>query len=265
LGYRGPASAALRLRRIARPTRPSEPGMTANAASPGPILERALSRPDAIWILLSNAIPVAGVVLWGWPAFSLLLFYWIETVVIGAFNLLKLAISGFTKPKAVAAFTVFLLPFFVFHYGLFCFVHGTFVMAMFSVAGEFQDAGGMSSGMPDLISTVWRMIETDADLRLSVASFVAVQAGFFTLVWLGGGAWRKINPLAQMMEPYGRILVMHFTIFVATIPVLLMGQGVVAVLALAVMKCALELGLPEFDIAKKLKDLPPDKFPDAED
>jgi hypothetical protein len=238
--------------------------VTGNASGLGPSIQRALNRPEAIWIVLSNAIPVAGVVFWGWPAFSLLLFYWIETVVIGGFNLLKLAISGFTKPRPLPALTVFLVPFFCFHYGLFCFVHGTFVIAMFSVAGAFQDASGGSSGMPGLVATVWRVIETDADMRMSVLSFVGVQAGFFAIVWLGGGQWRKVNPLAQMMEPYGRILVMHFTIFAATIPVLLLGQGVFAVLALAVMKGCLELGMPELDIAKKLKNLPADKIPDTD-
>jgi hypothetical protein len=228
------------------------------------VLPPYANRPEAVWIVLSNAIPIFCVVFLGWPAFSLVLFYWIENVVTGAFNVLKLAISGFTKPRAVAVFTVFLVPFFCFHYGLFCFVHGTFLVSIFTIAGTFQDQSGLSSGMPDLLTTVWREVETDADLRAAVLSLIAVQAGWFAAIWLAQARWRTVNPLAQMMEPYGRIVVMHMTIFVATIPVVLLGEGVVAVLALAILKCGLELGMPQFDLVKKLKNLPPDKFPDTD-
>lgn len=221
-------------------------------------VQQALSRPEALWIVLSNAIPIYGVLVLGWPAFSLLLFYWIENVVIGGVNALKIAASGIGKPKPLAAFTVFLVPFFLFHYGLFCFVHGVFVLAMFSFGSNFE-------GSPDdVVSVVWRLLETDAGLRLGVIALIAVQAAWFLVLWVGAGKWRTVNPLAQMIEPYPRIIVLHMTIFVATIPVLLLGQAWIAVAALAALKCCMELGLTQFSAAfDKLKDMPPDKFPDA--
>lgn len=231
--------------------------LTDDANSIGARIGQALGRPEAVWIIVSNAIPIVGVVFWGWSAFSLLLFYWIENAVIGGFNAAKIAIAGVTKPNPMAAFTLFLVPFFCFHYGLFCFVHGVFVLAMFSFGDAFE-------GSPDdVVSVVWRLVETDADLRLSVFALIGVQAAWFAVQWLGGGKWRTTNPIVQMFEPYGRILVMHLTIFIATIPVLLLNQAWIAVAALAVLKACMELGLTQFTAAfEKLKTLAPDEFPD---
>lgn len=224
-------------------------------------ISQAFSRPEARWIVLSNAIPIAGVLFFGWPAFSLLLFYWIENLVIGLFNALKIAVSGFSKSKATAGFTAFLIPFFFFHYGMFCFVHGIFLVAMFSMAGSLQESAGHPSDMFGLAAVVWQQLQTDFDLRLSVYGLVAVHAAWFAVLWLGNGTWRTANPLLQMFEPYGRIVVMHLTIMVATLPVLLLGEPLIAVIALAVLKCGLELGLPLVSIdLTKIKDPSIDRF-----
>jgi hypothetical protein len=227
-------------------------------------VDQALSRPEAAWILASNAIPIFGVLFFGWPAFSLLLFYWLENVVIGLFNVLKIAIAGLTKQGAMAAFTLFLVPFFVFHYGLFCYVHGVFVLAMFSFAGGIPGAAAADVDTSGLLPVVWRQLETDSDLRLGVVALIGVQAVWFLALWAAAGKWRTTNPFVQMIEPYGRILVLHLTIFVATIPVLMLGQTWIAVAALALLKAGMELGLPQLSLnIDKLKDLPPDKFPDS--
>lgn len=165
--------------------------MTGGANSIGTTVQQAMSRPEAIWIVLSNAIPIAGVLFFGWPAFSLLLFYWIENVVVGAFNVLKIAVSGVTKPNPMAAFTGFLVPFFCFHYGLFCYVHGVFVLAMFSFGG------GVDGAADEVATYVWRRLETDAELRLSVWMLIGVQAAWFVVLWVLAGKWRTTNPLVQ--------------------------------------------------------------------
>jgi hypothetical protein len=228
----------------------------------GATIQQSLSRPETLWIVLSNAIPIAGVAFWGWPAFSLLLFYWIENVVVGGFNVAKITIAGLTKPKPMYSYTFFLVPFFCFHYGLFCFVHGTFLLAMFSFSGGIP---GLTAGGPDmfeLIPFVWSQLETDTDLRLGVLALIGVLGAWFAVLWLGTGKWRDTNPFVQMIEPYGRIIVMHLTVLLGTVPVLLLGQPVIAVTILALLKCAMDLGLANFAFgAGKFKDLRPDEIP----
>jgi hypothetical protein len=210
----------------------------------------ALRRPDAAWIIASNAIPVAGVLFFGWQALPLLVFYWIENVVIGAVNVPKILVAGLTKGDFVQRTAGFVLvPFFILHYGLFCFVHGIFVFAMFTMSEAFHGGIAPTTESFDLIGRVFWMLQTDADLMWSVVALCVVQAGAFAIFWVGGRRWRETDALRQMFEPYGRIVVLHMTIFIATIPVLLIGQPMLAVLVLALLKSGLELGLKQFQIA----------------
>ena len=114
----------------------------------------AFTRPVSYWILLQNMIPVAGVLFFGWKAFLLLLFYWLENVVIGLVNLLKIAVSGFTKNREAGLVTLFLVPFFVVHYGIFCFVHGMFLLGIMAMSGALHEDGSIVSGDFDLIDSV---------------------------------------------------------------------------------------------------------------
>lgn len=214
----------------------------------------ALSRPEALWVVMWNVIPVTGVLFFGWSAFSLLIFYWIENVVIGAFNALKLAILCGSHGKKGLLAGAFLVPFFGVHYGLFCYVHGVFLLAMLLFGGMTPPdvAGGFEPF--NLLPTIWAQVEADEDLWLSVVALVGTQALAFLFLWLLPGKWRDMHPMIQMFEPYGRIIVMHLTIFIATIPVMLIGEFAFAVLALALLKCGLELGLPQFTLGvDKLK------------
>ncbi|MEQ1753686.1 MAG: DUF6498-containing protein [Micropepsaceae bacterium] len=218
-------------------------------------IAEALQRPGAIWILLANAVPVAGVLFFGWQAFALLIFYWIENVILGVFNVLKVAVSGFTKAGNVKLLTLFLIPFFCIHYGIFCYVHGMFLIAVLTIAGAIHDGSVITPESFDLLPRVWHALRSDADLSFSVVVLVVVQLFSFAVMWLGMEKWRDTNPMKQMLEPYGRIVILHLTIFIACIPVIAIGQAQIGVLVLALMKCGLELGLPQFSFGL-------DKVPD---
>ena len=223
-------------------------------------LAEAFSKPISYWILLQNAIPVAGVLFFGWKAFLLLLFYWLENVTIGVFNLLKIAVSGLTKSGEAFYVTLLLVPFFCVHYGIFCFVHGEFLLGIMTMAGVVHGDGRITEGSFDLPGTVWHSLATDSDFFWSTVFLVVMQMFSFIVFWLLAGTWRTTNPARQMFEPYGRIVVMHLTIFFASIPVILLGQAQLAILVLAFLKCGLELGLPQmqFGMDRALADLPKD-------
>lgn len=211
-----------------------------------------LDRPGAWWTIASNAIPVVGVVFFGWQALPLLVFYWLENVVIGALNVPKLIISGATKPMPQPLVGLFFAAFFIVHYGMFCFVHGIFVFAMFTMSDLVHGGVEPASTSFDLITSV--SLVMNAELFWSTVALVAIRLGEFVLLWLGGGVWRTVEPQTQIFEPYGRIIVMHLTIFIATIPVLVLGQPMLAVLALALLKTALELGSTFFQLDPSASD-----------
>lgn len=204
----------------------------------------ALRHPRAWWTLASNAIPVAGVLYFGWHALPLLVFYWIENVVIGAVNVLKILATGMTKPMPMPVAALFFVVFFVVHYGLFCFVHGTFVLAIFTMNDLVQGGVEPTSGAFDLVPRMTQILQLDRDLFWSACAMIVIRLGEFAVLWLPSGQWRAMEPSTQMIEPYGRVVVLHATIVLGAIPVISLGQPVLAVLILAVMKTGLELGLP---------------------
>lgn len=72
---------------------------------------RRLDAPPVVALLLANAVPLAGVFVWRWEVFPLLLLFWFENVIIGVFNALKMLVSAPAQPVA-RGLKLFLVPFF---------------------------------------------------------------------------------------------------------------------------------------------------------
>ena len=74
-----------------------------------------------IALVAANAIPLLGVIFLGWRVFSILLIYWMENVVVGVFNVLRILFADPHPPQPpLPRFgRAFLVAFFCLHYGLF--------------------------------------------------------------------------------------------------------------------------------------------------
>ena len=89
------------------------------------IPDSSLFSEPSTWVLIAvNLIPLFGVFFWDWDLFSLMVLYWMETAMIGFYQLIKIILYQWL-------FAVFLVPFFSFHFGMFMFVHFTFISALF--------------------------------------------------------------------------------------------------------------------------------------
>jgi len=191
-----------------------------------------------IEIFAVNMLAVVGVAVFGWSALTLVLLYWVENLVVGAFNIPKMLMSGISSGRTGALACLFLVPFFVVHYGMFCFVHGLFILALFGQGLE----SGMDFGMSGLAQAVMQHIQTDRAMFWGVIVMLAFHAYLFLRYWIGARRWETSDPFTQMFAPYSRIVVVHLTIMIAGIPVMLLGQPMLAVLALALLKTAAETG-----------------------
>lgn len=199
-----------------------------------------LKRLSSLGVIIANAVPIVCVILFGWPAGVLLLLYWCENVAIGAVNILKMAGSSLGFGPVGVAVGAFVIPFFTFHYGLFCFVHGVFVMLVGSLGrGKAPDFEVSPAG---LYRVVEGMARTEPGFLWSLAAIAGWQLLSFVTDWLAKGRFRDTNPMVQMFEPYPRIIVLHLTLFAGTIPVVLLGNPIWAIVALAVIKTLFDLG-----------------------
>ncbi|MDH4384973.1 MAG: DUF6498-containing protein [Caulobacter sp.] len=198
-----------------------------------------LRRWRTVWTVLANLVPVVCVLLFGWKAAVLLILYWSENLIIGAAYAVRIFSSGMAWGRGGQMLSLFLVPFFVVHYGMFCFVHGIFVMLITTIGGGTMLMPAMS--IPELYARVETLTRTEAGFALSLLTIAALHAGDL-VGWLMRGGPARTNPMNLMFEPYGRIVVLHLGIMGGTVVIIILGQPIWALLVLAIMKTLVELG-----------------------
>jgi hypothetical protein len=217
-----------------------------------------------IALVAANLLPVAGVLLWGWNIFEIVSLYWFENVVIGFFNVLKmLAATGEVQLKRKArgnpsedpeipdylktpatsgiakhGIKLFLIPFFSFHYGMFCFVHGIFVVVLLGGRG-----GGMISGDPFSSAGAMASRIFDSGGKWFVIAIVASHLFSYLFNYLGKGEYRRTSAPELMAAPYGRIVVLHIAILFGAFVITALGSQVFLLLLLIAGKIALDVKL----------------------
>lgn len=184
-------------------------------------------------LILANAAPLIGVLLDHWTVFAVVLLYWCENVVVGAFNVLRM-LSARPQDGLAWAGKAFLIPFFCVHYGMFTFVHGIFVMGLFG--GGFAK-GGMSLSPHVLLAAI-----RQTGLGWAVAALVASHGFSFFHNYLAGGEYRRVGLQQLMAQPYGRVVVLHLAILGGGFLVMALHSAVPALVLLIVLKTAIDLG-----------------------
>ncbi len=193
--------------------------------------------PRSILILGFNLFPALSAIVFGWSAFTLILLYWIENLILGGLNELKIIICGAAGGRQGLISALSLAPFFVVHYGLFSAIHGVILFSL------FDDRGATDVDLFNLVPQVAARLETDPMLFWNAVLLAVFHLLSFLIYWVAPAAWRGTDPLVQTFAPYGRIVVVHLTIMIAALPVVLLGNPLIAVVLLALVKTAMETGL----------------------
>lgn len=188
-------------------------GTTTGTARRAAYLRALLRTPSVVALLIANLFPLYGVIALGWDLLSLILVYWMETGIIGVFAIVNIAlVTGWTA--------LFLVPFFIVHFGGFMAGHLVFLIALFG--------GPSGAGFSDIPAFLHREIAGQG-LWLAVAALFASHAVAFVaavLVPWGRGLWRAVSPASApaaarpadvslgpiMAAPYMRVAIMHVTV-----------------------------------------------------
>ncbi len=212
------------------------------------------SRPSSVVLILANLIPLLGVVLYDWNVLEILLLYWTESVVIGLINVLRMAscqtdniLAGLgvyttgkkilpefqqhMPPGVLRAVKFFIIPFFVLHYGGFCYGHLMAVTGFFSTTG-FQ--GGASASL----AQVWHL-----DFWIAAAAIAASHLYSYFNNYLGKGEYKHTSLFLLMQRPYGRIVAMHIAIVIGAGFVLWLGSPLPILMILIAAKTTMDLKL----------------------
>ncbi|MBI2993048.1 MAG: hypothetical protein HYY48_02590 [Gammaproteobacteria bacterium] len=147
-------------------------------------------------------MPLAGTFFAGWDVGSLLVLYWMENIVIGLSGVCKLLVFDFHHAGAEAmAYSVLGVPFYLAHYGLFCYGHGLLLQKFYlNVAlSSYLAQGGL-----------WALV-----LALAVVHVVSFRVDFLD---------REIRHLSRddiAFGPYKRLIVLHVSLLLAAAAVTL--------------------------------------------
>lgn len=186
---------------------------------------------SAFVLLASNAIPLVGVLLHDWTVFQILLLYWCENVTVGVFNVLRMVCAQ-PKSELIWAGKLFLIPFFVVHYGMFTFVHGMFVLGLFGGAAVRFGALSWAS----LLTAV-----RGAGIGVPLGAMLASHGFSFFHNYLAGGEYQRVQLSQLMFQPYGRVMLLHVTVLIGAFLATTFGSPLPALVLLIALKTTLDL------------------------
>lgn len=186
---------------------------------------------SAAFLLLANLVPLYGVLQLDWSVGSVILLFWLENLIVGLLNLLRIASAS---PECIrTGEKISSGLFFTLHYGMFCFVHGLFLIQFF---GD-QQSSVAGSELPGIVLR----IVTEEQLFWPLAGIALSHLFSYYLNYIGNGEYRQTSAKKLMGQPYKRIMIMHATIIFGGLAVQALGQPVAALLFLLGIKITIDL------------------------
>lgn len=159
-----------------------------------------------------------------WELFSVVLLYWLENLVIGVFNVIKmLSCAG----KEVLLQKLFMSAFFSVHYGMFCFGHGTFIVDLFGSEN-------------DTLQQVPMMI-MNSGLKWALLTLILSHAFSLITNYFMNKEYKNLSVSDVMFMPYKRIIVLHVFIIFGAMALQAFGVTQLGLIALAVVKILADL------------------------
>lgn len=190
--------------------------------------------PTALALIAANLLPLYGVLVLDWPVFPMMVLFWLENIVIGLLNILRILLA---RPADSTKFfrKYFLALFFTVHYGLFTAIHGLIVFSMFG--GKPYKA---------LMAGLWtmdaaRFAITEFSLWPGIAALAASHLFSFFWNYLGQREFQKARPEALMHTPYSRVVMLQITIIFGGALVQLFNSPLWALLVLIGLKIGVDL------------------------
>jgi hypothetical protein len=185
-----------------------------------------VKRYPLIALVLANLIPISGTLFLGWDLFSVLFYYWLESAVVGAFNIPRMLMirpirrNSAGVPTAAPSHKTSGIIFFAVHYSGFMAGH------WFAIYGLFN---------PVLISLT--------TVALGILSLSISHGVSFVVNYVGHKEYEKVTLSQQMVAPYRRIMVMHVAVILCALLLGLFGLPRVVLTVLISLKTIIDVTL----------------------
>jgi hypothetical protein len=200
-------------------------------------------------LIAANFAPLFGVLFFGWDAAAIVLLYWIENLIIGSYNILRMILVK-VKSQSEQFKKLFIIPFFCVHFGGFCAVHGFFLLTFFKLGADSEvfspkdPWSGPLVFLQLLVSVIARVWESrPAGMEWPVLCLVASHGISFIRNYLIGGEYLTLTIGKLMSRPYTRIVLLHVAIIAGGVPIMMLGSPVPLLCILVFLKIGMDVWL----------------------
>lgn len=206
-------------------------------------------RASILALTVANLAPLIGVIYFSWDASFIILLYWVENLIIGFYNLLKMALlhTGHSVTKLRKAFSML---FFGIHFGGFCVGHGVFLILFLKIGPE-NPSFFPESPWPiflvffqilfSVISTLWA--QHPPGMEFTVIALILSHGTSFIRNYYLGGEYKNMNLHQLMAQPYKRIMTMHITIIAGGFLIAFLNSPLALIIILVFMKTLMDIHL----------------------
>lgn len=213
-------------------------GMARHRPPEGRAARRGL-RWSAPALVVSNAIPLLGVLFFDWDTFLVVYLFWCENLILGVCNLLRMAFACGAKGVGQHIVKPLAAAFFVVHYGMFTVAHGSIILQVFGA-----ERLGWENAIfgPDFFAPVIEgLIQLWPEIWVGFVALSASHLLSFLVNYLGGGEYRRTRVEDTMKQPYRRVVVLHLAVCFGALAVAAAGNLTGLLALLVVLKIAVDL------------------------
>ncbi len=177
--------------------------------------------PTVLPVVVANAVPIVGVLAFGWDLVSIMFVYWLETAVVVLYSVLKIVTVG--GPS-----TLLRMPAHLAFFGVFMSFH---LMMILALAPSHHAGFFPPELIRDLLGRTWA-----AGVGLIVSHGIS-----FVVNFLGNGEYTRTTVDAEVAARWKRLLIMHAATFAGAWSVGLFEAPVGALVMLALLKIVVDL------------------------
>lgn len=162
---------------------------------------------------------------------SILFVYFLETIIIGVFNALKMYCTiKFTKSTGYV-----MIPFFLFHYGFFVAIQSIFGFALFSIDDHstFKE--------PFHIIENYSIILNLEDMKYVLPAIILTHLNKFFLDFIKNKKYLKFTTDEIMTKPYLRIFIQQFVVIISFFFMVVGKAGAIAAILLILFRLIVDL------------------------
>jgi hypothetical protein len=181
---------------------------------------------------------------------SILFVYFLETIVIGIFNAIKMFCTIKLGNSKGYGFIVF----FLFHYGFFVAIQSIFAFAIFSNGDDvvFKEPF-------HLIDNYLKILNLE-DIKYALPAIIFTHLGKFFTDFIVGEKYLKFDIQKIMFSPYVRIIIQQFVVILSFFFIVFTKEGIVAAILLILFRFFIDLILESIKEDSKVLDFVAEKL-----